>query len=226
MFSRAWILPLMAALMVSEVRSHGRLMKPLQRSSLWRGGYDAPTNFNDNELFCGGFDVQYGKNDGKCGECGDPWQLPRPRPNELGGEYGLGIITENYTAGDTVELAVELTTNHWGYFEFHLCPVGPEEMVTQECLDKYKLKTIPAEKPPVFPQAPIIEDGYRWYVPTHDRGFFYVKTELPADVRCDRCVIQWTYTTATRWGQCDDGTSALGCGPQETFQNCADIHIQ
>jgi hypothetical protein len=62
--------------------------------------------------------------------------LPRPRPNELGGKYGLGIVTANYTSGDKVTLTVELTTNHWGYFEFRLCPVGTGQMVDQDCLDK------------------------------------------------------------------------------------------
>ena len=28
------------------------------------------------------------------------------------------------------------------------------------------------------------------------------------------------------WGSCDDGTSGMGCGPQETFRSCADIRIE
>ena len=27
------------------------------------------------------------------------------------------------------------------------------------------------------------------------------------------------------WGKCEDGTSGMGCGPQETFRSCADIKI-
>ncbi|RXG62232.1 hypothetical protein Avbf_10632, partial [Armadillidium vulgare] len=27
------------------------------------------------------------------------------------------------------------------------------------------------------------------------------------------------------WGQCGNGTGRLGCGPQETFKNCADVSI-
>jgi hypothetical protein len=27
------------------------------------------------------------------------------------------------------------------------------------------------------------------------------------------------------WGTCSNGTSGLGCGPQETFRSCADIRI-
>lgn len=38
--------------------------------------------------------TQYEKNYGKCGECGDDWSLPRPRPNENGGIYGTGLIVK------------------------------------------------------------------------------------------------------------------------------------
>ena len=27
------------------------------------------------------------------------------------------------------------------------------------------------------------------------------------------------------WGKCDDGSGAVGCGPQETFRGCADVEI-
>lgn len=30
---------------------------------------------------------------------------------------------------------------------------------------------------------------------------------------------------ANNWGMCDNGTGALGCGPQETFKNCADVSV-
>ena len=103
----------------SNVAGHGRLMDPPQRSSMWRVGFDVPANYQDNELFCGGFNVivrvlyscadinpfsysqvQYNEvNHGSCGECGDEWSLPRPRPNDEGGRYGTGIIGRNYTEG-------------------------------------------------------------------------------------------------------------------------------
>lgn len=44
--------------LVQESHSHGRFMKPVSRSSIWRdpdfAGYNPPKNYNDNELFCGG----------------------------------------------------------------------------------------------------------------------------------------------------------------------------
>lgn len=41
----------------TEIFGHGMLLKPVSRSSRWRYDARAPTNFNDNELFCGGFSV-------------------------------------------------------------------------------------------------------------------------------------------------------------------------
>ena len=34
---------------------HGRLMDPPARNSMWRFGFPNPVNYNDNELFCGGY---------------------------------------------------------------------------------------------------------------------------------------------------------------------------
>ena len=43
----------------------------------------------------------------------------------------------------------------------------------------------------------------------------------------DQCLLflQWTYVAGNNWGNCPDGSSGLGCGPQEHFRSCADIQI-
>lgn len=65
----------------------------------------------------------------------------QPRPNEGGGKYGLGVITATYKEGSEVELGVQLTANHNGYFEFRLCPHNnPKKAVTEDCLDTNVLK--------------------------------------------------------------------------------------
>ncbi|GFT30055.1 chitin-binding type-4 domain-containing protein, partial [Nephila pilipes] len=46
-----FILP---CLLVGQIQGHGRLLEPPSRSSMWRFGYNTPSNYNDNELFCGG----------------------------------------------------------------------------------------------------------------------------------------------------------------------------
>lgn len=78
---------------------HGRLMDPPARNAMWRFGYPNPVNYNDNELFCGGFAVQWQQNSGKCGVCGDAYHLKSPRPHEAGGEFAKGIISRYYASG-------------------------------------------------------------------------------------------------------------------------------
>lgn len=43
--------------------------------------------------------VQWEQNSGKCGVCGDAYHLSAPRPHEAGGDYGKGIISRRYAAG-------------------------------------------------------------------------------------------------------------------------------
>ncbi|CAG7710002.1 unnamed protein product [Allacma fusca] len=204
-------------LAVPSIYGHGRLMDPPNRSSIWRfqefSHLNPPENYNDNELFCGGRTVQHDKNEGKCGECGDPYNDTRPRANEGGGTFAKGIIVRNYTTGQTIDVDVELTSSHKGYFEFRLCPWNqvnvPEE---QTCFDRYLL--------------PLADgSGTRMIVPTFQAGHYKTKVVLPSGVKCSQCVFQWTYITGNTWGSCGNGTSAIGCGPQENFRGCADVGI-
>ena len=43
---------------------------------------------------------------------------------------------------------------------------------------------------------------------------FTYQVSLPQGLTCSQCVVQWTYTTGNTWGKCDNGTEAIGCGPQ------------
>lgn len=38
-------------------------------------------------------------------------------------------------------------------------------------------------------------------------------------------MFQWRYIAGNSWGRCDNGTEAVGCGPQEEFRACADVAI-
>ncbi|KAJ8307911.1 hypothetical protein KUTeg_014558 [Tegillarca granosa] len=81
---------------------------------------------------------QYGYQHGKCGVCGDPYQ--GPYRNEAGGIYAKGVIARHYRPGEIINVEVEITANHKGWFEFKLCPNNDvTKKVTQECLDKYLL---------------------------------------------------------------------------------------
>ena len=42
---------------IQQTLQHGYLADPPQRSSIWRENPNAPVNYNDNQLFCGGREV-------------------------------------------------------------------------------------------------------------------------------------------------------------------------
>ncbi|XP_055905417.1 uncharacterized protein LOC129940915 [Eupeodes corollae] len=192
------------------VDSHGMMMKPVSRGSRWRVDPTAPKNYDDNGLFCGGYGNQWSVHGGKCGICGDSYGEATPRPHENGGKFGQGIIVETYTAGQVAEISVKLTTSHKGKFIFHLCNIDsrPE---SEECFVEEPLQ--------------LISGGYEYHVNTFDAGVYNAAVIIPSDIVCQHCVIRWTYLTANSWGTCEDGTGAVGCGPQEQFKNCADVSI-
>ncbi|XP_050719782.1 uncharacterized protein LOC127000290 isoform X2 [Eriocheir sinensis] len=194
------------------VRGHGRLIEPPGRSTAWRYGFNTPHNYNDHEIYCGGYATQWQKNGGKCGPCGDPWHLPQPRDNEGGGKYGRGVIVKKYKHSSPVVLGVELTANHKGFFEFHVCPHNnPLRPVSEQCLQQHILKKADGS-------------GTR-YFPGPGSKKFYAKYRLPAGLTCKQCVLRWRYVAGNNWGHCENGTSGVGCGPQEEFRSCADITI-
>ncbi|KAG8199105.1 hypothetical protein JTE90_016242 [Oedothorax gibbosus] len=195
-----------------SVSGHGRLVEPPSRSSMWRFGFKTKPNYNDNELFCGGYTVQWQRNGGKCGVCGDAWHIPSPRPNEAGGIYGQGVISRKYSPGQVIKSTVDITANHRGFFEFKLCPHNsPTTVVSQDCLDSFPLE--------------LADGSGTRYFPAPGTGPFSVQLVLPHHLTCSQCVFQWTYTAGNNWGRCENGTSKVGCGPQETFRGCADIAI-
>ncbi|XP_026816188.1 uncharacterized protein LOC113555826 isoform X1 [Rhopalosiphum maidis] len=198
-----------------SVVGHGRLMEPPSRNSMWRFGYPNPVDYNDNELFCGGYSVQWSVNDGKCGVCGDAYDQAQPRRHEAGGEYGRGIISRHYFAGQTIDVEIELTANHKGRFEMYLCPNNnPKYEATQSCIERYPLYISGTRQ-------------VRYLIPENSKkkDIFRYKVRLPPYLTCSQCVLQWTYYTGNMWGKCDNGTEGLGCGRPETFRNCADIRI-
>ncbi|XP_064596476.1 uncharacterized protein LOC135463086 [Liolophura sinensis] len=220
MFStlRVNVLAILICASILDTDGHGYLYDPPSRSSLWRHGYNVEPNFDDNALYCGGREVQWGWNGGKCGVCGD--RFDGPRHNEAGGKYATGIISRNYAQGGVIPITVKLTAPHAGWFEFRICPNNDiTKAVTQECLDKYLLGLArnPDEtrfnnvtKGGIFPKGEIYNLEYR----------------LPASLTCAQCVLQWRYNAGNDWG-CVEGTNicAVGLGPQEQFYGCADIAI-
>ncbi|XP_043286016.1 uncharacterized protein [Venturia canescens] len=193
------------------IQAHGRVMDPVHRGSAWRVGFDTPKNWNDMGNYCGGISTQNGRNGGKCGLCGDNYADPVPRENENGGTYGTGTITKTYKAGQVIDVDVDLTAAHLGYFEFFLCPLNSTtDRETEECFDQYKLK---------------LADGEYRYNKIYGPKHYYLKVVLPKNVTCEHCVFRWQYRAGNMWGVCEDGRRGLGCGPQELYRTCSDIKI-
>jgi len=201
---------------VHRLAGHGMLTDPPARNAMWRFGFNNPVNYNDNELYCGGFSVQWQNNEGKCGVCGDRYDTPEPRDHEAGGRYGNGIIGRRYTMGQTIDVEIDISANHWGHFELKICPTnGRLNEATQECFDA---------NPLVMTDNP---RSHQFYVPLDSPKItkFNYKVNLPFGVTCSQCVMQWTYYTGNTWGVCANGTEGMGCGAQEMFRNCADVQI-
>ena len=75
--------------------------------------------------------------------------------------------------------------------------------------------------------AELQAEQFKYRLETSHRrpGRIQYRVALPGGLRCERCVLQWTWVTGNTWGTCTDGGHRLGCGPQETFRNCADLRI-
>lgn len=145
--------------------------------------------------------------------CGDPWSAS-PREHEApGGKFATGQIVRRYSAGSWIQVIVDITTNHGGFFIFKLCH---NDDVTrdpgQECFESNILQT-----------GKDGETELRVREELWGPVKMYVK--LPDNLTCDQCIIQWTWIAANNWGSCHQGGRGMGCGPQETFRSCADIAI-
>lgn len=198
---------------IQNVVGHGRLRSPPSRATCWREGFPNPPDYNDNQGFCGG--AQYQQNlGGKCGICGDPWDGPKPH-EAPGGTYANGIIVNTYQSGQEVEVNIEITANHKGYFEFKLCPNDNiHQDPKQDCFDDNVLEVVNG-------------NGKKFPIGTGNKNYFPI-IKLPEGMTCSQCILQWTYITGNSWA-CDPATGkcCVGCNPlkQEHFRACADIAI-
>lgn len=199
---------LLLACLTAGAAGHGRLLDPPGRSTAWRLGFPTEKYGDDAGLNCGGFWNQWGVHKGKCGICGDAFELPTPRPHELGGKYGSGLVVANYHPGASIPVTVDLTRSHLGYWELRLCD-DPQNN-DQECFDQHVLE---------------LEDGGTKYYPIEGSKKYELTYRLPPGLVCDHCVLQWKYTAGNNWGVCEDGQQMVGCGNQEQFRACSDISI-
>lgn len=109
-----------------------------------------------------------------------------PRAHEFGGTYGQGVIVRKYNVGSIMNIRVELTANHNGYFTFALC--SNYKNTTQDCLDKNILKLMK-------PQDTSRYSDVRYY-PKEGNKVYEMKYRLPK-ISCPHCVLQWRYIAGT-----------------------------
>lgn len=217
---------------IAGALGHGRLMEPPARTSYALHMNDPAIAadadkitflYDDNALFCGGTSHQISQGY-KCGKCGDAYDLPRPRDYEWGGRYGRsGIIPRVYSMGSEIELTVQVTAHHMGWFEYSLCKMSENDITEPEsCFENPE-------------DLLVFDDGTtRWDIPGTNvggdpvkGGWWYTRmARLPEGLTCDHCVIQWRYHTGNSWG-CDHKTNVCGMGEgyQEEFYGCADVQI-
>lgn len=145
-------------------------------------------------------DLQYSQ----CGRCGDifgeshatqgrwtEFKISRTNGTNIykiyasvGGQFDKAIITGTYTAGQIIDVVVEITANHRGHFELELCSQTTE---TDNCFQPLILVGGSHE----------IRHGNRMCVgPSQVLGQIRARVQLPANVRCTRCTLRWTYRTS------------------------------
>lgn len=124
--------------------------------------------------------------------------------------YGAGVIVAKYLEASLIQITIDVTANHWGHFRFDLCNLDENNgHETEKCFKHV-----------------VLADGRPYYnLASSATGLYNTTLRLPKGQACKHCVLRWTYHTGNSWGDCGDGTGALGCGPQENFRACSDVMI-
>ncbi|KAG4078171.1 hypothetical protein HA402_002223 [Bradysia odoriphaga] len=202
------ILLLLVIVGLSSVEPHGYVRQPLARTSIFRNpsfGAQMPFWWNDTGVMCG--DVVQDAQFSRCGRCGDAFG--ETHANQ-GGTYDKGIITGTYTAGQIIDVEVDITANHRGFMQFELCPQVTE---TNTCFT-HRLNFVSGDRP--------IRSGNMMCTGNdHQNGVIRARVQLPAGVRCTRCTLRWTYRTSYP----PNPDACFNGGPAQTFRNCVDIRI-
>lgn len=191
------------ALMAGCVRGHGYLADPAARNVQRNSDY-CPQCLNGG----GTWAVYRSGLPGRYGVCGDAYDGPMPH------QRGPYRVAETYRAGGTLRARVVLTANHLGRWGLKLCP--DPDRVSQGCFNAHVLRRSDGKGP--------------WTRVPASKTSFVTSYDLPPGLRCERCVLQWTYETGN---SCNLPGSPRIAGVSscrkstnwERFWNCADIKI-
>lgn len=172
-----------------------------------------------------------------------------------GGELETKVQAEFLTGGE-VQVHFVLTAHHRGHVELKLCPYA--DAINQSCFDSHPLTFVKdlkygAPEDPDHPERGYIapNDGTitsesTTELPTLGGMRFQMIYRLPDNVKCQRCLLQWTYMTGNTcempgyddvvfpspsWRAAGGALpkctnmSEDGAGAPERFWNCADVRI-
>jgi hypothetical protein len=159
-----------------SVHGHGFLCDPPSRNAAWMCGFpkDEPKNYDQMAMNAGGVWRMYPNYPQSSpryyGVCGD--YAFGPQDHAAGGIHDRGV-RKTYCQGSTVNIQVNITAYHKGFFEFQLCPTYPE---TETCFKTFHKHSI---------EGTAIEGGQPSYS---------IPITLPF-IECNHCVFRWVWTT-------------------------------
>ena len=136
-------------------------------------------NWNHNALYCGGFASQFNSvNRGRCGLCGDDFS--GSQDHMAGGKFATGTVARSYTAGQMIDIEIDLVANHLGFFTFSLCPHNSVlTRPSRECFLSH----------PLAVQGPG-RGELSTYLATKGTGVKEMRVQLPANLTCSQCILQ------------------------------------
>lgn len=121
-----------------------------------------------------------------------------------------------------MNVTIDITANHDGYFEFKLCQNDEKmKVVTQDCFDKNLLEVVNENNEELIPiekanMLNISMNKFKYFVPFANRSKFHIELKLPDNVKCKYCVLQWRYHTGNNYGYSEDKSIAcLGCAKRQ-----------
>merc|ERR1712189_57423 len=131
---------------------------------------------------CGVEDVRFKEETKDIGVCGDPADAKNQRHMD-GGRYGNRIIGKTYKQGEAIKIDVFLTASHKGYFEFRIGDFSNSDTAgdIEGRLNGVVLKQV--------------SGSTKYYIRTPGMRSHKIHLQLPSDLTCERCVIQWWYKT-------------------------------
>jgi Lytic polysaccharide mono-oxygenase, cellulose-degrading len=147
---------------------------------------------------------------GRCGICGDAFNMTSKPSEAPGGMYATGTIVRSYRSAQTIPVSIVVTANHRGYFEFRLCANNDvKQDPVQDCFNRFISHIFWGQEFADWPLVTwiftishfmlfqrylliVVGSGSRYYLPTTVSQTFNVQLQLPMGVTCSQCIIQVT----------------------------------